>query len=52
MRQTYCGTLEYLAPEMINGQGHDLNIDLWSIGILLYELLTGRAPFLSEQEIS
>ena len=44
-RMTYCGTLDYLAPEMINQQGHSTNLDLWNLGVLLFELLTGSAPF-------
>ena len=42
---TYCGTLDYLAPEMINQQGHNTSLDLWNLGVLLFELLTGAAPF-------
>jgi aurora kinase len=45
---TYCGTLEYLAPEMINKDGHDSSLDLWNIGVLMYELLAGHAPFQSK----
>ena len=37
-----CGTVEYLAKEMITKQGHDHGVDLWAIGILIYELLIGR----------
>jgi len=44
-RQTFCGTLEYVSPEVIKGEKYDYNVDLWSIGVLTYELLTGYAPF-------
>ncbi|EER10783.1 protein kinase, putative [Perkinsus marinus ATCC 50983] len=44
-RHTFCGTLDYLSPEMLLGRGHDHSIDLWGLGILLYELLAGRPPF-------
>jgi serine/threonine protein kinase len=44
-RQTYCGTLDYLAPEMIAQQGHGTPLDIWNLGVLLFELLTGQAPF-------
>uniref|UniRef100_A0A915IW24 Aurora kinase n=1 Tax=Romanomermis culicivorax TaxID=13658 RepID=A0A915IW24_ROMCU len=47
-RQTMCGTLDYLPPEMVRGDCHDANVDLWSLGILLYEFLVGKPPFESE----
>ncbi|GJD08977.1 Aurora kinase A [Galdieria sulphuraria] len=44
-RQTLCGTLDYLAPEMIEGQQHDEAVDIWGLGVLMYEFLVGRPPF-------
>ena len=44
-RTTVCGTPIYLAPEMINNTGHDEKIDIWCIGVLLFELMTGMSPW-------
>ena len=44
-RTTVCGTPLYLPPEMIEQLGHDETVDIWCIGILLFELITGTTPF-------
>ena len=47
-RNTLCGTLDYLPPEMVEGRDHDEKVDIWSLGILLYEFLYGFPPFEAE----
>ena len=44
-RNTVCGTPIYLAPEIINESGYDEKVDIWCIGVLLFELSTGKVPF-------
>jgi aurora kinase A len=44
-RRTLCGTVDYLAPEVIDGQTHDELVDVWSLGVIMYEFLVGRPQF-------
>ena len=46
-RQTQCGTLDYLPPEIVFGYTYDHRVDLWCLGVLAYELLTGKPPFVA-----
>ena len=44
-RSTYCGTTEYMSPEIVNKMEYSKEIDIWSLGILLYEMIHGYSPF-------
>ena len=47
---SYSGTLKYMAPEILSGKPHNKEIDIWSMGVILYNLLTGCFPFYSKDE--
>ena len=49
-RTTFCGTVDYVAPELVYSEPYDERVDLWAIGILTFELLVGHAPFTGQNE--
>jgi serine/threonine protein kinase len=42
---TYCGTIDFMAPEVLLNQNYDLSCDIWSIGVIAFVMLSGYLPF-------
>jgi len=49
-RETFCGTLDYLPPEMVHNKRYHSRVDIWGLGVLLYEFLVGKPPFEDNSE--
>ena len=50
LNETYCGSAEYMSPEMLNGDHYSYGIDYYSLGAVLYEMVTGLPPFYSTDQ--
>lgn len=50
-RKTFCGTVEYVAPEMIMNESYNDSVDVWAVAVLIYELVNGEPPFSTANSI-
>ena len=47
--RTFCGTYEYMSPELLQKKSYDYTVDIWGLGILLFELMHGHSPFRAKE---
>ncbi|CAD8101088.1 unnamed protein product [Paramecium primaurelia] len=50
LKKAFCGTIEYMAPEMIKSQSTNYKLDIWCLGVLLYEMVQGKPPFTGKND--
>ncbi|CAD8111931.1 unnamed protein product [Paramecium sonneborni] len=50
LKKAFCGTVEYMAPEMIKSQSTNYKLDIWCLGVLLYEMVQGKPPFTGKND--
>jgi len=50
LNESYCGSAEYMSPEMLNGEPYSYGIDYYSLGAVLFEMVTGLPPFYSTDQ--
>ena len=50
VKGTFCGTIDYIAPEILNFEKYGKSVDWWSVGILTYELIIGFPPFQQKED--
>jgi len=48
--KSFCGSIAYLAPEIIEGKGHGKSVDWYLVGVMLYEMLVGQSPYYSDDK--
>lgn len=48
---TYCGTIDFIAPEIFEGKGYDKTCDIWSLGVIAYFILAGMGPFKGKDDV-